>query len=235
MLAYVGLALADVVPGGWRLRTLVVSQAELSARVRAAHRAERLAAFGAEPRTSGGVLFIGSSTIERFDLARHYPLAKGVNRGIGDEDLAGLGARAVKTVRQVQPEAIVLYAASVDFRRHLTPPGQIVRGVESLLAELREASPGVPMGLIEILPERVMDETMAERLEATNRALAELVVRTPDVDWIRTSRAPVVDPETGRLSPEHSADRLHLNDAGYRELRDWLVADAPSIGALLTR
>ena len=230
---YVGLALLDVVPGGWRLRTAVVPQSTVNDRKRAAHREERLRVFEADVPAGDTVLFIGSSTIEYFDLERAFPGAPTINRGIGDEDLDALTSRFLQTLHATGSEAVVLYAASVDFRRHATPPEELGSRVARLLDQALVTTPERRITLIGILPERSMDAPMAARLAATNGGLAALAAQRERVTFVPTDRAPVVDPETGFLEESSSRDALHLNERGYDALVEWLLEADPSLAARL--
>jgi len=230
---YVGLALLDVVPGGWRLRTAIIPQSITDGRRRAAHRAERLQAFDVEATPRDAVLFIGSSTIEYFDLERAFPGARAINRGIGDEDLDALASRFLQTLHATGSEAVVLYAASVDFRRHATPPEELGSRVARLLNQALATTPARRITLIGILPERSMDSPMAARLVATNEELAALAAKRERVTFVPTDRAPVIDPETGFLEESASRDALHLNGRGYDALAGWLLEADPSLAARL--
>lgn len=218
----VGLAWVDVLPGGWRLRTMFVPQAVQDIRRRAAHRAERLAVFEAEPTPDpGGTLFIGSSTIERFPLDRLLQESKPINRGIGDEDLAGLEARALKTARRTRPRTVVLYAGSVNVRRAVddgswTEPEEIVKRAEALAGSLLELDSVASVVLLGILPEQKSGATLKARLNETNAGLSRLV-EAPGIHFLVTARPELVDQE-GNLRPEIAADRLHLNIRGYEVL-----------------
>ena len=229
-LAYIALALHGHVPGGWRLRTLICSPAELAEKARRAHRAERLAAFASERVEAGGVLFIGSSTIEFFDLEAAFPGANAINRGIGDEDLAGLTARLADTLESTACSAVVLYAGSVDFRRHESRPEEVAQGVERLLRAVTEYDPEAHVLLMGILPERTMSPTMGRRLTATNAALEALAAPRPLVSFVNTSRPPVVSPTSWRLQRHMSRDSLHLNEGGYINAASWLL-DADEVVA----
>jgi len=229
----VALAWLDVLPGGWRLRTLFVPQSVQDQHRRAAHRADRLGGFEREALPSpGATLFIGSSTIERFPLQRHFPELHPVNRGIGDEDLAGLEARALSTVRRLKPATVVVYAASINVRRAIndgtwTPPEEIVRRIAALAVSLL-AEPGVSaVVLIGVLPEQTTASALQGRLTATNTGLATFAETTAGISFLPTNRLPLVD-AAGNLGPEIAADALHLNAAGYDVLAEWLGALLPA-------
>ncbi|MEM1453150.1 MAG: GDSL-type esterase/lipase family protein [Planctomycetota bacterium] len=227
------LALGDVVPGGWRIVTTFVPQSELSERKRAAHRAERLAAFEREVVEPGAVLFIGSSTIELFDLAAAYPGARTINRGIGDEDLAGLRSRLLPTVHATRCAAAVVYAASVDFRRLGAPADRVGKGVRSAVDEVLATTPDVRVTLIGILPEVGMTDGMVRRLAATNEALQRYAEARERVTFVPTDRPPIVDPETRSLDAAYARDALHLAPEGYRVLAGWLVEADPALAERL--
>ncbi|QDV06949.1 hypothetical protein Poly30_24670 [Planctomycetes bacterium Poly30] len=223
----VGLALFDVIPGGWRLRTLIVPQSVQDLRRREAHRQARLEQFASETKPApGGTLFLGSSTIERFPLAEHFGSLATVNRGIGDEDLSGLEARALSTAMDLNPAQVVLYAGSVNVRRAIddgswTPPGEIVVRAGRLATGLLEL-PGVEkVVLLGILPERETGAELADRLRETNAGLAAMAAFTDGIFFLPLAREPLID-AAGHLREEVSADRLHLNDAGYAIFAGWL-------------
>jgi lysophospholipase L1-like esterase len=230
---YVGLALHGHAPGGWRLRTLVHSPAEIAEAARQDHRADRLQGFANERVRPGGVLFIGSSTIEFFDLAAAFPEAHAINRGIGDEDLSGLRARFAGTLDATACAAIVLYAGSVDFRRLERPSAEIAREVAELLEMASSAAPNARVVLLGILPERDQSEAMAVRLESTNRALEALAESRPTVSFVNTCRPPVAEEASGALARGMSRDRIHLNERGYKEAASWILHADEVVGRLL--
>ncbi|MDG1491832.1 MAG: hypothetical protein P8R43_08060, partial [Planctomycetota bacterium] len=207
-LAYAALALAGHAPGGWRLRTLIHSPAELADAERAAHRSQRLAAFAEEVVTPGGVLFIGSSTIEFFDLARAFPGVNTINRGIGDEPLAALSERFEESICRTDCAAVVLYGGSVDLRRLQRPPAAIARDIQRLLDDAARQAPRARVLILGILPEREMPLAMGARIEAANEALAALAGSRPLVSFVETSRPPLVQASSGALVPGMSTDRL---------------------------
>ncbi len=230
---YVALALHGTAPGGWRLRTLVQSPAEVAEAARRAHRAARLDRFAEERVEPGGVLFIGSSTIEYFDLAAAFPGANVINRGIGDEDLTGLRERFAGTIDATACAAIVLYAGAVDFHRLGRPPEQIVEGVNELLDLASSSAPSARVLLLGILPGRGHSAAMAARLARANGALQGLAAARPMISFVNTSRPPVTEEASGALEPRMSRDRIHLNQGGYKEAASWILNADEAVGRLL--
>ena len=85
--AYGATAWFDCAPGGWRLRSYFEDPSARSARSISLHILERLRAFAAEEpgAARGAVLFLGSSTVERWPTAETFP-----NKRVLDHGLAGI-------------------------------------------------------------------------------------------------------------------------------------------------
>lgn len=236
LLLYGALALQGTVPGGWRLRSLVGDPSAAAQAERDAHRRDRLELFAREPATTGGVLFMGSSTLEFFDLDRAFKGAPTLNRGIGDEPVAAMARRLDATLERHAPRAVVLYAASVDARRPTGAAGW--RPVEDLVADVQRCAaaalraPSVQTVLVVgVLPETSPREPVPGRVEDLNRGLKSLATSLGErVRFLDTQRPPLVDPESGLLEASMARDRLHLNEPGYAVLAGWLRDLLPDLG-----
>ena len=229
----VALALSwyDVLPGGYRLRGWVKPHAIRRAEAQAAKSAERLAEFASETVPAGAIVFLGSSTMERFPLAELFPGKPCVDRGIGNESALECLERLHASLPDEPPAAFCVYLASIDFRAHKEPPAEVVARVGRILDELEARFPGVPIAQIGLLSERAADESFVRRWRATNAAL-EAAARERGVRWITVDRPPLTNP-SGQLDEEMSADDLHLSDVGYRQLAAWILAEGGPLAALL--
>ena len=228
------LAWYDLLPGGWRLRGWVVPHAERSAREQREHSRARLEAFARENPgvPAGAVVFLGSSTIERFPLEEAFPGAPCVDRGIGNETATELLARLEASRPTAPAGGFVLYAGSLDFRREGAPAAVVRDRVARLLDRLQALQPDRPAALIGLLSERGADAGFVGRWRAVNRAL-EVLCRERGVAFVTTDRPPLTSP-TGSLSEALSDDRLHLDRQGYRQLARWLLAEGGEVSALLS-
>ena len=231
--ALLGLAWVDVLPGGWRMRTWLVPQEVRDGRQRKQHREARLARFALENPSAPAesIVFLGSSTFERFDLVASFPGKPAINRGIGDEDLALLSARLEQSLPETSIAGLVLYAGSIDFRRYGEQPAVLADNLGELLQRLAELCPEVPVAVLGLLPEVDFPTPQILRLQRTNAALAK-ACETQGARFIPTVGAPVSLPD-GSLNPAFAADRLHLNGAGYEHLRKWILGASGPISGLL--
>ena len=233
-LVYGVLAWFHVVPGGWALKGLVEDPADRKTRLQAEASAERMETFAQENPTvpEGAVVFVGSSTIERFPLDVAFPQVATADRGIGNETAVECLVRLESSLPPIErPAGIVVYLASLDFRRELQPAPAVVRRVGRVLDALEERWPGVPIAQIGLLSERDADPGFVERWRRVNLALQE-AARARGIAFVGVDRPPLTSP-SGQLAESMSSDRLHLNEAGYRHLADWLVAEGGAVGTLL--
>jgi lysophospholipase L1-like esterase len=238
-IAVLALAWCDLLPGGYFLRRLVDANSARSQRELALHAAERLRAFANENEhvAPGAIVFIGSSTIERFPLAECFPGKPCVNRGILSASAPMLEHFADVLAPKTARGGIVVYAGSIDLRE----PGDsadaahadsVAAQVMSLVDELRAGRADVPLAMIGVLPARRMSTAEVEALAHLNASLREQAHRR-EIPFIDVSRAPITSP-SGSLAEEQSADDLHLDRRGYETLARWILADGGEIGRRLS-
>jgi lysophospholipase L1-like esterase len=225
---------AGILPGGDLLRRVV--REHRARAVREERSAECLRRFDAENKVAaaGGVVFLGSSTIERGPFAALFPNARVLNRGIGDENTIDLRLRLPQSLPLMRPAAVFVYAGSADLRLDRVSPREALARVAAMLDVLAPPQSGMattPLALIEVLsevdptPERLAD------LRALNAGLAQLAAER-GAAFVRTWVSPLVD-AAGRLPAELSTDGFHLNEAGYRALADRIRQDGGAAAAPL--
>jgi hypothetical protein len=226
-----GLALSwfDVLPGSYTLHGWVEPHASREAREWRDYREERLALFREDTGTpTGAVAFLGSSTIERMPLEAFA--APCVGRGIGMEPIAQLRDRLTVGLPD-ELGGIVLYMASIDFRRDRSSPARTRAIATEIFDRLDAERPGVPIVVIGILPEVELADDMLMLLADTNLELADLC-RDRGATFVRTDRGPL-QATNKSLAGDFTDDGLHLNQAGYRVLARWLIEDGGATGAIL--
>jgi lysophospholipase L1-like esterase len=198
-------------------------------RIRLVERSARLTKFAKESPPKDAVVFLGSSTIEFWPLATSFPDARTVNRGIGEEPVHELRERLSRTLPP-EPSGAVLYVGSVDFNTLGRPVADVVRDVEALIVDLRRLLPDLPMAIIGVNAARDTPLERAAQLAVLNASLAATCADAePPIAFVNTDRAPFRAPD-GRLAPEISRDRWHLNADGYARLAEWLREAAPDLG-----
>ena len=244
-IAAIALAWGDLLPGGYRLRGLVGAEAR-DRRELALHAAERLSSFAATNAriAPGSVVFVGSSTIERFPLAERFPGKPCVNHGILSASVPMIERFLDVLAPSVPSASFVLYAGSIDLRdpdlTHAVGAArraasaradEVAAQVRALLDDVRREHPDAAIALIGVLPARRMsaeDVVALARLNASLHAAAD----ERGIAFVDTARAPITSP-AGSLAEDQSADDLHLDEHGYATLAAWIVSGGGEPGRRL--
>lgn len=226
------LAWHDVLPGGWRLRSYITPDAERGALADRVHALERLVEFEAENASlpPGAVVFIGSSTIERFPLATCFPSKPCVNRGIASQSAVELAQHVVETLPD-RPGGIVLYSGSIDFHERGAEPRDVESALAATVHSIRARFPNVAIAWIGVMPRREMSQPELERLR-TLRDLLRARAQREGLAYVDTLRPPFTS-SRGDLAEEVSTDRYHLNARGYTQLAQWILEDGGAVGQIL--
>lgn len=222
----------DLLPGGWTLRGWFVDPRARAAQAYREHREARLREFAAAlPHApSGAVAFVGSSTIERFELGRFFSPQRVLNLGIGDEPLDELRERWTIGLPE-DIAALVLYAGSVDFRRRACDVESFARRAAELVDDIRTRRPRAHLLVLGLLPERDMANDVDVELERWNERLASLA-QTRGALFLALDREPLRAGD-GSLAEAFSCDRLHLSVEGYEVLSRWILAEGGAIAKML--
>src|SRR5678815_4096979 len=74
------------------------------------------------PPPKGGIVFVGASSIVRWNLAESFPdLKNAINRGFGGSEMADSAKYASRVVVPYAPRTVVLYPGENDIARGTTP------------------------------------------------------------------------------------------------------------------
>jgi lysophospholipase L1-like esterase len=233
LVSLLALAWHDLIPGGWRLRTLFRPDAARQARQDAAHLADRLAEFASagEAAPPGSVVFLGSSTMERFPLAELFPGKSCLGRGVANLTATNLLGNLPALLPRERPSGVVLYTGVVDWRASGRDEIALVQRVRAVLDAIAVAHPETPVALLGLLPERDMTSEAVGALQRANDRLAALAEER-GLAFVDAARPPITD-ASGSLSRAMSVDEFHLAAEGYRHLALRLVEDGGAVGRLL--
>jgi hypothetical protein len=221
-----------VLPGGWRLRGWIEPHSAREARARARVFADRLREFERESPavSSDAVVFLGSSTIERFPLAECFPGLACVDRGVPFARARELAA-CVERILPRDARWIVLYAGGADRVAAPLDVEGVADAAGDLCAAVRRAAPEAQVLLLGLLPGVGTRGAEARALERIDAELAHSA-RAWRFDHVRLALPPLTDAEGG-LRPELSTDGLHLTSEGYTLLAERIRAAPGPVAARL--
>ena len=160
----------------------------------------------------GRILFVGSSSITRWDLPRYFARDDLINRGFGGSLLAEVAELCERYVIAPRPRQIVLYAGDNDLAFGRTA-GQVLEAYLQFVTKVRAALPHVPILFVSIKPSpsrRALMDTMREA-----NALIEAETQDDAAAEYLDVFAPMLAGD-GEPRPELFVDdRLHLSHEGY--------------------
>ena len=105
----------------------------------------------AQPSPEGGIVFIGSSSIRFWDLAKWFPQLPVVNRGFGGSEIADSTRYADRILLPLTPRVVVLYAGDNDISQGKTPD-QVASDYRAFVAKVHGALPKTRIVFIAVKP-----------------------------------------------------------------------------------
>lgn len=166
------------------------------------------------PPNVGGILFIGSSTIRRWDLPRWFSGLPVVNHGFGGSYLSDAVFYFNELVTPVKPRQIVLYAGGNDVNAGKAPE-QVRDDFLKFASIVQHDLPETRLTYVAIAPNpkrwAIIDQT-----RAANRLIREAVeaMDSPTVEFVEIEDK-LLD-AAGQPQPRlYVDDQLHFNKFGY--------------------
>lgn len=164
------------------------------------------------PPATGGVLFVGSSSIRMWDLEKSFPGQGYLNRGFGGSQIADTTHFADRIVVPYQPRIVVLYAGDNDLAGNKTPE-QVAADFRAFVAKVRGALPETRIVYIGIKPS-IARWKLVEKVRAANRLIAAATEDDPKSAFVDVD-APMIGDDGLPRRELFREDGLHMTTAGY--------------------
>jgi len=185
-----------------------------------------IARFEAQDRKSppakGGVLFVGSSSIRGWDLAKWFPKHKPLNRGFGGSQVADSVQFAERIILKHAPRTVVVYAGDNDIAAGKTPE-TVLADYRTLVKKIHASLPKTRIVYIAIKPSlsrwKLVDKMRAANALILAETKKDLRLRFVDID------KPMIGPDGKPRKELFKPDGLHLNDAGYKLWTSLVLAE----------
>ena len=169
----------------------------------------------AAPPPEGAVVFIGSSSIVRWDTidADMAPLTL-INRGFGGSFMQDALHYVDRIVTNYKPRAVVLYEGDNDLGRAQVSPGELLEKFKSFVDSVHAVLPETRIYFIAIKPSVSRWNNWALMNDANQLVIAE--IETDDRLTYIDVATPMLGPNQGR-PPEDLfvRDMLHMTPKGY--------------------
>ena len=165
-----------------------------------------------DPPPKGAILFYGSSTIAKWNIANCFPGLATINRGIGGTHVSDALRFAERIAIPYAPRVIVFYAGDNDLAARKAP-GRVFEDFQAFVKKIRGALPATRIVFISIKPSPSRWALWPEIQEA-NQRVAEFGKTDPKLDYLNI--APATLGADGKPDPAlFQKDGLHLNEKSY--------------------
>jgi lysophospholipase L1-like esterase len=167
-----------------------------------------------KPVSSGGVLFVGSSSIRLWEtLETDFPGVPVIKRGFGGSQMADLLFFADRIIVPYRPRLVVIYEGDNDIQLGKTPE-RLAEEFRRVIQKIHEVLPETRIAFIAIKPSPQRWDKIAA-IQRANALIQDYIQADPRLAFIDVY-TPMLN-QQGRPRPElFQADQLHLNATGYQ-------------------
>jgi lysophospholipase L1-like esterase len=177
---------------------------------------ENIAAFAAADREhappTGGILFVGSSSIRLWnDLEKQFGPSI-IRRGLGGSKMSDCTRYLDRLVFPYKPRQVVVYAGDNDLAEGI-PPEDILVSFQKFVDGVQRELPTTRIAYISIKPSPARAR-LIPKIRETNHLIEKYTSENQKLDFIEVFTA-MLDAEGRPRADLFRADALHLNEAGY--------------------
>lgn len=169
------------------------------------------------PPRPGGVLFIGSSTIRRWNVDQDMPELHALNRGFGGSELIDSVHFADRIVLPYKPKVIVLYAGGNDLMKG-THPTQIYQDFLAFVEKVHATLPETEICYLAIKP-TIKRWEIRHRERAVNALIEMACVEGERLHYLNDWDI-MLGPDGKPDAKYLVEDNLHPSEAGYRKIAE---------------
>ncbi|MGD9723764.1 MAG: serine hydrolase [Pirellulales bacterium] len=187
------------------------------------------AADAQAPPPANSIVFVGSSTIDRWNLAKSFPGLPVVNRGLDGARIVDATYICERLVHKYRPTTIVLYAGDNDLAEGELTPAAVFANFQTFLSQVHALLPATRVVFISIKPS-IERWALIEPIRQTNRLIKKHCEADPLVSYVDIE--PAMLGADGKPRKELFTDGLHLSAGGYQL---WTSLVAPHLAGKDTR
>lgn len=171
------------------------------------------AAAQSAPVSQDQILFVGSSTIELWNLDESFPGLKTINKGVGGSQYSDSLRWEDRDVIAYQPRIVVVYSGDNDIAAGATPQ-EVAARFEQFATKLHTALPRTRLVVISVKPS-ILRWALVDKMRAANILIKASAAKYDYIVYVDID--PLMLGSDGRPRRElYVSDGLHLTPAGYK-------------------
>lgn len=166
----------------------------------------------------GGIVFVGDSITQDYNVYEYYPQYVVYNRGIGGDTTEGLLRRMDESIFELNPEIVVLLMGTNDFGVLNASVEDVFIRMEKIVSLIQEKLPKTKIILQSVYPvnPRIDPISVGLRKNRDIKLLNEKYASINNIIYLDLY-AKLIDDE-GNLSKDYSVEGLHINATGYEKI-----------------
>lgn len=166
----------------------------------------------ASPVAKGGVVFVGSSSIRKWDLPMYFPNLPVLNRGFGGSQVADSLEHADLLVIKHAPRLVVMYAGDNDLAAKKTPE-RVSDDFAAFVKKVHAKLPETKIAYIAVKPS-ISRWKLVDQVRAANKLIIAQCEANPLLSFIDIDK-PMIGADGLPRKELFANDGLHLSPAGY--------------------
>lgn len=182
-------------------------------------KADKYAALS-DKTPKNGVVFLGDSISELYDLDKYYPGKNYINRGISSNESGQVLDRLQTNVINISPDLIILLVGANDIG-HGIANSVLINNIDMIITQLKNTLPNADIVIQSIYPTGKKNFIYSHMLtnirpnETIREVNKEIYSLADKHDILYVDMYSVLADPNGNLFDEYSIDGVHLNKNGY--------------------
>jgi lysophospholipase L1-like esterase len=177
--------------------------------------AKEMAAFEEQDRNDpaiGGVVFVGSSSIQLWHLKKSFPEVPALNRGFGGSVIPDSVDHVDLLVIRHKPRIVIFYAGDNDIGAGRTPQ-QVFDDYKAFVSKVHAVLPATKIAFIAIKPS-ILRWALVDKVRAANALVREYAAADDRLGFVEVDR-PMLGWDEKPRKDLFIADGLHMTPKGY--------------------
>jgi len=165
------------------------------------------------PPPRGEIVFIGASSIVRWNLPEYFPDLKVINRGFGGSEMVDAARYAARIVVPYSPRIVVLYEGDNDIGRGVAPE-TVEAEFERFVQVVHGALPQARIVVIAVKPS-LLRWAVYDNMKKANTLMRAYIESHKGLEYVEVG--PPMLGADGKPRPElFVPDGLHMTAEGYK-------------------
>jgi lysophospholipase L1-like esterase len=166
----------------------------------------------------GGIVFVGDSITQDFNVYEYFPGKQVYNRGIGGDTSQGVLTRLNESIFDLKPSKVILQIGTNDLELLDDGVEAIHQRIKRIIKEIKTFDKSIDIVLLSVYPVNPLIDrkTVGKRKNQDIQELNHLLSQVDEVIYLDIYSQLEKD---NVLNPDYTLEGLHLNQKGYQVIK----------------